>query len=409
MVQSSRKNPGATPPHGGADRPEAFERDGPTALSYGALGAYAFCLYAFGPALALLRQELHFSYSLLGVHTSLWAGGAALVGITFAWACRRVGRRLVLWWSALGTAAGAALLATAHAVALTLLAAALLGTAGTMLQTATQSVLADRHGPRSERALVESNIGAGLCAVVAPLAIGVLHATPAGWRSAMVLPVLALAALYLTFRRQPLPLPQPLPQEPRGTGRIAKPSRLSLGYWLLAVLVAVGIGAEFCIVYFGAELLATTTGLTTTHAAAAMAVFYVGILLGRVVGGVLTRQAGRTSALIWLSLAVTMAGFVAFWLSGDVTVALLGLLVTGVGVANLFPLSLALALAAAPGRTDIANARTQLLGGALVIAAPLLLGTLADHLGLTAAFAVEPFLIALSALLLLAGRRAQGR
>ncbi|MDQ2725679.1 MAG: hypothetical protein M3Y36_09320 [Actinomycetota bacterium] len=103
-----------------------------------------------------------------------------------------------------------------------------------------------------------------------------------------------------------------------------------------------------------------------------------------------------------------MAGFVAFWLSGQVSVALLGLFVTGVGIANLFPLSLALALAAAPGRTDAANARTQLLGGAVVIAAPLLLGTLADHLGLIAAFGVEPFLLAASALLLLAARRAQG-
>ncbi len=272
----SQAGPGSLP---GASAPtDAFERDGPTVLSYGVLGAYAFCLYAFGPALALLRQELHFSYGLLGVHTSLWAGGAALVGLTFAWACRRVGRRLVLWWSALGTATGAGLLATAHVVALTLLAAALLGTAGTMLQTATQAVLADRHGPRRDRALVESNIGAGVCAVVAPLAIGVLQASPAGWRSAMVLPILALAALYVTFRRQPLP--EVAPGTP-GTTNDSQPSHLALGYWLLAVLVAVGMGAEFCVVYFGAELLVRTTGLSTAHAATAMAVFYVGILLGR--------------------------------------------------------------------------------------------------------------------------------
>jgi hypothetical protein len=41
--------------------------------------------------------------------------------------------------------------------------------------------------------------------------------------------------------------------------------------------------------------------------------------------------------------------------------------------------------------------------GVLVIAAPYLLGSLADHLGLRTAFAIEPALIGLCALLLVAG------
>src|ERR1700734_1762398 len=36
---------------------DATSRDAPTWLSYSALAAYAFWLYAFGPALALLREE----------------------------------------------------------------------------------------------------------------------------------------------------------------------------------------------------------------------------------------------------------------------------------------------------------------------------------------------------------------
>ncbi len=80
---------------------DPFVRDGPTVVSYGALGAYAFCLYAFGPVLALLRSELHFSYTLISIHTSLWAAGAVLVGLTFAWSCRSAG-----CWSSLPPAAG---------------------------------------------------------------------------------------------------------------------------------------------------------------------------------------------------------------------------------------------------------------------------------------------------------------
>jgi len=165
---------------------------------------------------------------------------------------------------------------------------------------------------------------------------------------------------------------------------------------------------EFCLVYFGAEHL-DGTGLSTGAAATAVSAFYVGILAGRIAGAGLTRVPGRSAVLLWASLALTAAGFVPFWLGAQPLVAIAGLFVCGVGVANLYPLSLALALAVAPGRTDAANALTQLLGGVLVIAAPYLLGSLADRLGLRSAFAVEPVLIALSALLLLAGLKAGGR
>src|ERR1051325_7410961 len=108
-----------------------FSRDGATALSYGTIGAYAFWLYAFGPALALLRAELGFSYTLLGVYSALWSVGAALVGMSFAVIARRLRRAALLWCSAAAAIVGAALFAATHVVALTLLGSVVLGFAGT--------------------------------------------------------------------------------------------------------------------------------------------------------------------------------------------------------------------------------------------------------------------------------------
>jgi MFS family permease len=378
-------------------RGEAFRRDPPTLLSYAALAGYAFWLYAFGPALALLQAELHFSYTLLGIYSALWAAGAALAGLTFAAFARRLQRAALLWCSAAGATAGAGLFAATHTVAVTMLGAVVLGFAGTTLLTCTQAILSDRHGERRDRALTEANVGAAACAVLAPLLLGLLQGTPASWRAAMGLPALGLAGLYLRYRHQPLPA---APAARLTAGR----ARLPLSCWLLATLVAAGIAVEFCLVYFGAELL-TATGLRTAQAATAMSGFYLGILGGRLGGAWLTRRAGRTVPLLCASLAVTAAGFLIFWLGGTPVVAIAGLFLCGFGIANLYPLSLALTLAAAPGNGDTANARTQLLGGVLVIAAPYLLGSLADHLGLRAAFTVEPVLIGACALLLLAGRR----
>ena len=108
-------------------RDEAFSRDPPTLLGYAALAGYAFWLYAFGPALALLQAELHFSYTMLGVYSALWSAGAAIAGLGFAGLGRRLPRAALLWYSAAGAAAGAGLFAAARTVALTLLGAAILG------------------------------------------------------------------------------------------------------------------------------------------------------------------------------------------------------------------------------------------------------------------------------------------
>jgi len=376
---------------------EAFHRDSPTLLSYGVVAGYAFWLYAFGPALALLRAEFHFSYTLLGVYSALWPAGAAVAGVTFAALARRLPRAALLWWSAVAATVGAGLFTASRDVSLTMLGVAVLGFAGTTLLTCTQAILSGRHGERRDRALTEANVGAAACAVIAPLLLGLLQDTPLGWRTAMTLPALALAGLSLRYRRLTLP---PARSARSDLGR----SRLPLSCWLLAAMVAAGIAVEFCLVYFGAELL-TATGLRTAQAATAMSGFYFGILAGRIGGAWLTRRAGLTVPVLCASLAVTGGGFALCWLASLPAVAITGLFICGLGIANLYPLSVALTLAAASGDDDTANARIQLLGGLLVTAAPYLLGSLADHLGLHAAFAIEPVLIGACAFLLLAGLR----
>jgi MFS family permease len=382
----------------GRTAPQEFRHDAPTVLSYGALVCFAFWNYGYGPALALLRGELHFSYTVLGAYTASWAGGAVVTGLAFPHVSHRLARPALLCGSSLLAAGGAAVFTLGAGVAVTLLGAGVLGLGATMLLTGIQAVLSDRHGSQRERALTEANIGAAACAVVAPLALGALAGGPAGWRTGFALPVVGLAVLALRYRREPLPTAA-VPPETRSLGRL--PSAC----WLLAGLAATSMAVEFCLVYFGAEQL-EATGLSTAAAVTALSSHYLGLLAGRVGGAVATRRSGRTIPLLYTSLAVTAGGFLLFWLTALPELAVVGLFIAGLGVANLYPLSVALSLAAAPGREDQANSRSQLLGGLLVIGAPFLLGSLADPLGLTAAFAIEPVLICLCLLLLVAGLRA---
>jgi cyanate permease len=374
-------------------------RDASTVLSYAVVGCYTFWLYTFGPAVTLLREELGFSYTLLGVYSVLWSLGAALAGAGFAWAARHLARGVLLWWSALVSVIGAGLFTLGGGVPATLLGAGVFGLAGTTLLTVIQAILSDRHGRRRDRALTEANIGAGASAVFAPLVLGALAASVVGWRAAFALPAVVLAVLYLRYRRQPLP---PSAQRHAAAGA----GRLPLACWLFAVLTAVSSAIEFCLVYFGPQLL-LDTGLSAAASSTALGSNYLGILIGRLLGARLTRRPGRSVPLLYASLGVTGASFVLFWLADQPTPAVLGLFLCGVGIANLYPLSLALTLDAGRGREDQANARSQLIVGLVAAASPFLLGSLADQHGLATAFALEPVLIGSCLLMLWGGLRAR--
>jgi len=71
------------------------------------------------------------------------------------------------------------------------------------------------------------------------------------------------------------------------------------------------------------------------------------------------------------------------------------MVVAGLGVTNLYPLTMTLALGAASRQIDLASARLSLAVGLAGMSAPYLLGWIADQVGLMRAFAIAPiFLLA---------------
>src|SRR3954451_21493003 len=88
---------------------DEFRRDAATVLSYAAVVCFAFWNYGYGPALSLLRDELHFSYTLLGVYTAVWSVGTVVTGASFPRVARRVPRTALLWASCVLATGGSAL------------------------------------------------------------------------------------------------------------------------------------------------------------------------------------------------------------------------------------------------------------------------------------------------------------
>jgi fucose permease len=129
------------------------------------------------------------------------------------------------------------------------------------------------------------------------------------------------------------------------------------------------------------------------------------MIAGRMVTGQVVRRIAARSVVL-ASLLLGLLGFLLYWSSPNAIVVLVGLAVTGFGVAGLYPLLISLAIGAAGGLEDQAGSRTALASGTAILLLPLVLGRLADFAGLKAAFTVVAVLLAGMVFLMMVGERA---
>ncbi len=363
-----------------------FRRDALTWLMYGMLGVYNYLLSGLGPLMPSLRQELQLSYTVTSLHFSAWAAGMILAGMVGDRLVRAWGRRTVFWLGAAGLALGAVALALARQPLLTIGSVLLMGTIGSLALVLIPAVLADRHGARRTLAIVEANILSAATGALAGVLIGLGQATPAGWRGPWLLILIVPLILFARYREAPLPPP------PARTDQRQQGGRLPAAYWAYWVTVVLVVAVEFSLIFWGADFL-TAAGLDVSTAATTVSLFLWGMVAGRLVG---RHVAQRLAAerLLPVALSISAVGFLLYWLAPLLPLTILGLFAAGLGVANLFPVAAALALGAAPGLTNEGGARLSFASGTAILAAPLLLGTLADAAGIMLAYGIVPLFIA---------------
>jgi MFS family permease len=217
-----------------------------------------------------------------------------------------------------------------------------------------------------------------VAAFTAPILLATGASNGIGWWIGLV-PVLVLIAIDLVDVRGGAEL------EVDGT---AATERLPTAFWLTWVYLVAVIAVEFCIVFWAATLVQrrTTSGLDQATLIAAS--FFAGMFVGRVglSFGIGTSGDGRRPAGIGLVLA--LCGALVAWASTIAVVSAVGLFIAGVGVAVLYPVGIAAALAVAPRQLAAAGARLTLASGIAILVAPLALGAIADLTGVVAGWAL---------------------
>ena len=367
------------------ERAGGLSRGYATWLLYGVFSCMAFLLNGLGAVLPPLQRELHVSRGQVAFYPSLFALGLVIVGLTGGQLVNRIGRATALRIAIAGMILGGLLIAAPMQVA-TLLGALFVGLGSALLIQLVPAILSSTHPQAPAAAIGEANGLASATSVLAPLAVSASLAAGLGWRTGyLAAPLLALAALTLPAWR----LPMPDAPTPASDIRSGAPSPM-LGRWF-DLLLAVSV--EFCMVFWAASAFIAWDRATLSQAPALASLFLVGMATARALSARIIGRIPDQRALILACSAAALAGFALFWAAPSLTLTAAGLLVTGLGVALLYPTTVSRVIAAWPQAPDRASARAALGSGLAIGVAPFLLAQASDAIGLRAAFLIVPALL----------------
>ena len=364
-----------------------FHRDRFTWLIYLSLAFYGYFLNVLGPITPFLKDDLQLTYTISSFHFTAFAIGILLIGAGGHLLIQRIGRWRSLWVGIAGMSLSVLLLLAGRNPLITIGASFMMGLVGSLILAIVPAALSDQHGELRAVALSEANVIASLFATAAPLMVGWFARSVGNWRFPLGIMAFSPFLLFLCFGKDSASQTRETPEE------LGESSRsLPALFWLYWVAIVLGVSAEFCMIFWSANYLEQVLGWLKADAAQAVSVFLAAMIVGRIVGSRLV-QRFSTRSVVTISILIAGIGFLVFWRTTNVFLVVGGLFITGLGIASLYPLLLSLAIGAAGGNTVQAGARATLASGTAILTLPLVLGRLADSVGIRSAYGVVLLLL----------------
>lgn len=350
-----------------------------------------FAINGIGSILLPLQPELGVDRSVVAFYPTLFAAGPLTVGLVGVHVVRRLGQRGTLAAAYVLTMIGAAMLGIPVLVP-SAIGAFVLGFAGALVNVVLPVRLAELHPSRGASLLSEANGIASVVSILAPSMIGAALGLGLGWRAGYLIPIVVASFALLMAWFTKLGVTDTVEDVTLAEPEDFTPGTRIPGLFERWLDLPLAISAEFAIIYWCATALTEWHNAETSIATAAGSAFLAGMALMRLGGArVLDVRPARQTVLACTSLA--LLGFALFWAGPALWVSILGLFLSGAGIALLYPASVTRLLRIAGSERQRASQYAILASGLSVALAPLLLAALAGVVGVRWAYLMVPALL----------------
>lgn len=357
------------------EAPATFRWDRLTVAS-----AMGYCLLvatlSIGNVLGELRAEFGLSGVLTALHGSMFGAGLVVAGAFGVPLVDRVGRRAALGATVVGAVAGVALVCLGPAWPITLAGAALSGFAGAAYVLVIPGVISDHHGPNLGRALAAVNAVPAIAGIAFGFTIGGVLSAGWSWRS----PYLALTLLFAVIAAAAA-RPVRLPIGPRH-GSFSLRHFREREVLVPALYIVNGVLVEFSIGVWCVTYLREVGGASSGAAPLLATVFGVMMFTSRLALHTFQRRFGANA--IAVSFGILAAGSLVMVFVPSLTARVIGLALVAFGGGPIYPLTFERFHQQASHRIDSVglSAYSALASGVGILIGPLILGVLADAIGL---------------------------
>ena len=365
------------------------------AVLLGAFGVFGLFAGTFAVLLADLSSALDLSPGPLGFALFVGAAASILAMASLGWTADRLGRRVFLIICGGMMGVGIAALAFADGYAALLLALIVLDAAAGLYDVGINAAAVDLEKATGRRFMAVLHAAFSAGGVVGALSSGVLLSSGVDFRHVYLGVLLPLGVVILAVATVRLPPPGGPPNNVEGYERVGLYRNLPL--LLIAVIATLALLSEGEMEHWSGVYLRQTLGLSALLGGSGVAVFYGAMVVGRLGAALVIARFGNRLTLRAAGL-LAAGGMILALATREPSLVIAGFLVVGLALSAVVPIAFSAAGDLAPERAGAALSVVTTLGYGGFLLGPVLVGGLAEILGLRVALGV----IAVSGLLIFA-------
>ncbi|MEX1018640.1 MAG: MFS transporter [Litorilinea sp.] len=376
-------------------------------VGYLFIGTAAVLIPAVMPFITEEYAEMGLTLAAIGLIFPARSAGGILGNLLAGIGSDRIGRRRMVWLSALFLAGAMAVTALIAPWPIFLAAFVLISAAQASLSTGINAMIADANRGARARALNTLHGVYGVGAAISPLIIGYIIDQGVPWRWAIggtgiiwLIYGVAAALLYDSDRAHPTAVTTDSATDSATDPRADAPVKtraldmLRQGAFLSLFLIAfIYNGVAYSLLGWIAVFMESTAGFSTFLSIAMISIFYIALTIGRFICAGVSERVGYATTLLVLSAGITLTyplvvlGIHSLW------VTVVGVFLTGLSLSGLFPMVLAYGARLYPEQTGTVSGTLNVAMTLGAMIPPLWTGILAETWGLQFALGVNYILV----------------